>query len=90
VFNVLTSSFSVFKAIVIIVQIIILYGGFILVSLLDTYDYYGILWSALIGKSFITGVCCIWIGLTLPAIRLLLQLMTKSKKLRRGEPAKKL
>lgn len=89
VFNVLISSFSVYKAIVIAGQIFILYGGFILVSLLDTFDYYGILWSALVGKSFITAVCCIWIGLTLPAIRLLLQLMTKSKKLRRGEPAKK-
>jgi hypothetical protein len=71
------------------VQILVLYGGFILVSLLDTFGYYGILWSALVGKSFITAVCCIWIGLTLPAIRLLLQLMNKSKKLRRGDQAKK-
>jgi hypothetical protein len=85
---VLIYSFSAYKGLVILAQIVVLYIGFIIVSVTDTYGYYGILWNALNGKSFLTAICCIWIGVTLPAIRMLLHLM-KGKKLKRSDKARK-
>jgi hypothetical protein len=81
IFNLLTFAFSIYKLIVILVQILVLYVGFIIVSASDTYGYYGILWNALSGKVFLTAVTSIWICLTLPAIRMVLHLM-KGKKLK--------
>lgn len=88
IFNIITSAISIYKIIVIAVQLLTLYIGFIIVSVTDTYGYYGILWNALVGKVFLTAIICIWICLTLPAIRLLLQLM-KGKRLKRADKAKK-
>ena len=88
IFNIIISAISIYKLIVLAVQLLTLYIGFIILSVTDTYGYYGILWNALVGKVFLTAIILIWICLTLPAIRLLLQLM-KGKKLKRAEKAKK-
>lgn len=88
IFNILTYSISIYKLIILGVQILVLYIGFMIVSVSDTYEYYGILWSAMVGKIFMTALICIWICVSLPAIRMLLHLI-KSKKVKKAEKFKK-
>lgn len=70
------------------VQIVIIYLGFIIVSATDTYGFKSVLWNSLNGKKFITAVICIWICLTLPAIRMLLHLL-RNKGLKKTDKARK-
>lgn len=84
----LTYSLSIYKMVVIAVQILVIYLGFIIVSATDTYGFKAILWNSMNGKKFITAVMCIWICLTLPAIRMLLHLM-RNKSLKKNDKTKK-
>lgn len=59
----------------------------IIVSLVDSYYYAGILWATMQGKTLMTVVGCVWACSTLPALRSLLQLM-KKRNLRRGDRSK--
>jgi hypothetical protein len=88
IFNIFSKSFSLYRAIVILVQILLVYIGLIIISSTDTYHFAGILGEALSGKVFVNAVCCVWICLTIPALRLLFQLL-KSRKLRKGDKLKK-
>jgi len=82
--NVVTQSFSIYKGVVVVVQLVLIYLGFIVVSVVDKYYYYGILWNALAaGNVVVTGIACVWICLTLPLLRLIRNLMrTRNLRLR--------
>jgi hypothetical protein len=42
----------------------------------DKNFYYGILWNALAsGNLIVTGIACVWMSLTIPALRVLKNLM---------------
>jgi hypothetical protein len=87
-FTILNQSLSVYKAVVIMGQVVLIYIGFIIVSLMDKYYYKGVLWSALAaGNITVTAIACIWICLTVPAVRLLFTIM-KSRGLRSKEAKK--
>ena len=78
-------AFSVYKGIVLLGQIVMTYVGFVIVSVLDTYHYKGILWAALkAGNVWVTIVALVWISLTFPAIRWLWS-MLRHKGLRKRE-----
>ena len=68
-------------------QLLLAYLGFIAVSVIDKYFYYGILWNALsAGNLVVTAIGCVWVCLTLPALRVLRQLMkTRNLKLKTGK-----
>ena len=56
----------------IIVQVLFIYLGFVIVSVVDKYFYYGILWNVLSsGNLIVTGIACIWVSLVVPGVRLL-------------------
>jgi hypothetical protein len=61
---------SIYKAIIIIGQILLTYLGFIIVSAIDKYHYKGIFWGALKGGGvWMSIICSVWISLTIPAVR---------------------
>lgn len=82
-FNHINLTFSLYKLIVLLVQLTILYLALVAVSLIDTNYYAGILWYFR-GKAFMTAIGCIWVSLSLPALRSLLFLM-KKRNLKRGD-----
>lgn len=71
-FNILSQSLSIFKGVVLLGQLALIYLSFLIVSLTDTYHYKGILWNALSsGNIFLTVIASVWVSLSLPALRLL-------------------
>lgn len=74
-FNIIGSSFSLYKGLIILIQILMLYLGFIIVSSTDTYYYYGILTDFMKGKTLLLSFCLIWISLTFPALNMALKLV---------------
>lgn len=87
-FNTLSQSVSVYKIIIIVSQVILIYIGFIIVSMVDRYFYQGILWSALsAGNISVTIIACVWICLTVPALRILFSII-KSRGLKSKENKK--
>ena len=81
-FNPINLTFSLYKLVVVVGQLVVFYLGAIIISATDTYYYKGILW-AFKGKALMTGIALCWMGMTLPALRTLYLLM-KKRNLKRG------
>ena len=79
-FNTIGSSFSFYKGGIILIQILLLYVGFIIVSATDTYYFYGILSEFMNGKALLTSICLIWISLSMPALNMALKLTSEPPK----------
>ena len=87
-FNFYQQNFSIYKAIIILSQIVFIYLCFILISVIDKYHFKAILWNILTaGNLLITIIICIWLCLTIPAIRLLWSLV-KDRRFRWDKPRK--
>ena len=81
-------AFSFYKGVVMGGQVLLIYLGFILVSVVDKYHYKGIMWGALkSGNIWMTVIANVWICLTIPAIRWLWNVL-KYKALRNVDSKK--
>jgi hypothetical protein len=88
IFNLTIQALSLYKTVILLGQILAIYIGFLVVSILDKYHYRGIVWNALLaGNIWVTFLGCLWICLTIPAVRWLWNVL-KNRKLRSAESKK--
>ena len=85
-FNHINLTFSLYRFIALVAQLLFTYIGLIIISVSDTLYYKGVLWSFK-GKAFMAAIGCTWVCLTVPALRSLL-LMMKKRNLKKGDRPK--